>query len=743
MSSQEELEELRARLRESERRREEAERLNQETTLPEYIDACHSHLFLGLIVQDVKSSTKGDPANAERKLRPDHIREWQNFHNEQQTIWDALMDSEFSTERHFRPLFMLQVDGKELRERRLGSELDLGFFERQTVERPVEYIIKQIAANPPLRKHFRLQGNVKFENHANTLNDGTTSESELISTNLGEPSPRRSERLAAAKNDEKTKPKRPPRPRADQICVYDKGRETKVPAFIIEYKAPHKLSLAHIKAGLVDMDLEEIVRFQARETPTTACKRVVAAVITQAYSYMVTGGLPFGYVCTGEAFIFLQVKHDDPSTAYYFLSVPKEDVGDSTGWESGHEGDNKLHVTAVGQALAFTLRALQATPRNSGWIRWAEENLQKWEMVYDDILDAIEEKDIPSSAFKPPTRSRNAYCRMSPVRTRSKAVLSSVASCNSPQIGTANGSDEDPDDEFPPDTPTRSDRQPRMANTAASSRQATTHASKNSENRGENRKYCTQRCLRGLISRGPLDPTCPNVLDHGIGRHGLSKAKLLSLLAKQMSPKHLCADTQLGCESLHIHGLRGALFKVTLFSHGYTFLGKGVPWEHVGIARYEESIYDLLVEIQGIHVPVLLGGIDVHGSLYYDGIVQIVHLMLMSYSGKNIDTAMRELPERRDQLIANAESSLRAIQRFGILHSDPIPANILWNSVDDQVMIIDLERARIPERGTPLMPISSNRRLRQDSVFTEDRNALLPRFDREVREMKNNLLRYI
>lgn len=39
---------------------------------------------------------------------------------------------------------------------------------------------------------------------------------------------------------------------------------------------------------------------------------------------MIEGGLKYGYVCTGEAFIFLRVLHDGPSTAYYYLSVPKE-----------------------------------------------------------------------------------------------------------------------------------------------------------------------------------------------------------------------------------------------------------------------------------------------------------------------------------------------------------------------------------------------------------------------------------
>ncbi|KAF4232333.1 hypothetical protein CNMCM8980_004914 [Aspergillus fumigatiaffinis] len=44
--------------------------------------------------------------------------------------------------------------------------------------------------------------------------------------------------------------------------VYNKGPEGDVPAFIIEYKAPHKVALAHIRAGLQGMDLDGVLRLQ-------------------------------------------------------------------------------------------------------------------------------------------------------------------------------------------------------------------------------------------------------------------------------------------------------------------------------------------------------------------------------------------------------------------------------------------------------------------------------------------------
>ena len=144
-----ELQELRQRLEEERRLREQAEEQlthqraqTQLTTLLEFLDACYVHLFLGLAIQkDGKSSTKGDPANADHKLRPTTIREWVDFPREQSAIWMELMDTDFVTERHFTPLLVLKEYGKEVRESMISSELDLNYFE-QTVESRLASVIK-------------------------------------------------------------------------------------------------------------------------------------------------------------------------------------------------------------------------------------------------------------------------------------------------------------------------------------------------------------------------------------------------------------------------------------------------------------------------------------------------------------------------------------------------------------------------------------------------------------------------
>ncbi|OJD13932.1 hypothetical protein AJ78_05669 [Emergomyces pasteurianus Ep9510] len=755
--SLEEIRELRQRLEEEQRQREQAERLQrhaeeqlklltQETTLPEFLDACHVHLFLGLTIQqDKNSTTKGNPANADRKLRPAKIREWTDFPAEQISVWEDLMNTEFVTERHFTPALALKEYGKEARER-ISSELDLHYFERQTIETRVASVIKQLCASPQLRQIFCLKGNVTFENHANTLTDESSIAADINSLSLTQRQPRRPDRLAAKLSSVALPPQQPDpgetqrtsqprssRPRADQFCVYNKGDDGKVPAFIVGYKAPHKFSLAHIKAGLQDMDLDEVLCFKERESPEVICRRVVAAVITQTFSYMIHGGLEYGYVCTGEAFIFLRVLHDDPSTVYYYLSVPEADVGSTTGWTDNPDDDNRLHLTALGQVLAFTLRALQVSTRDIAWTNLAASNLETWVMVYDKLLDEISEKEIPSSDFKPPTWSRNEYCRTSPVKTRSKPT--GAASCCSSQKTTSSRCDDDVEDGFDPSTPSRPPQAPRIRNPPTSSSISAAETSQSSRSKGKSRQYCTQQCLRGLITGSQLDRKCPNVMDHGVDRHQLTPSTLIHLLDLQLSNNNLQLDTQLGCDSLHIHGSRGALFKITLWSHGYTFVGKGVPVEFVQGSKHEQRVYSHLAPIQGVHVPVLLGSLELRRPFSYDGIAEIVHLMFMGYAGKTV--AGRYDLDRR-QLTQQAEKSLQAIHELHVLQGDPIAGNLVEE--DGRVMFIDFERATLQTRRVPLGSVSPNQKHKREVCSLEKNwNNRLDCFEREKRRMRNEL----
>ncbi len=53
------------------------------------------------------------------------------------------------------------------------------------------------------------------------------------------------------------------------------------------------------------------------------------------------------------------------STVYYSISVLKRDVGPSTDWNDDGNRPNRLHLTAVAHAVAFTLRAIQTRPHGA------------------------------------------------------------------------------------------------------------------------------------------------------------------------------------------------------------------------------------------------------------------------------------------------------------------------------------------------------------------------------------------
>lgn len=57
----------------------------------------------------------------------------------------------------------------------------------------------------------------------------------------------------------------------------------------------------------------------------------MAAVVTQLFSYMVTQGTWYGYICTGQAYAFLRIG-DDPSNVYYSVHIPSRDFDDNDHW---------------------------------------------------------------------------------------------------------------------------------------------------------------------------------------------------------------------------------------------------------------------------------------------------------------------------------------------------------------------------------------------------------------------------
>ncbi|KAI1958203.1 hypothetical protein LOZ58_005318 [Ophidiomyces ophidiicola] len=207
--------------------------LARPTTIFEYLDTCHMHLFLGLTVGDTKDSTKGALTKPDGRLRPQKITEWLGFADEQERVWNRLMDVETETTR---------------------SKLDLRHFQRDTLARPVRSLISSLYSNEEVRTRFHLLGEISFENHGNTLNDEPNEDeppaecppAKLRKTDKGEATP--------------PTPASNPHPLVNEFCVYNRGNGQNLPAFIVELKPPHKLPLSIIERSLKNMDLDEVLQ---------------------------------------------------------------------------------------------------------------------------------------------------------------------------------------------------------------------------------------------------------------------------------------------------------------------------------------------------------------------------------------------------------------------------------------------------------------------------------------------------
>ncbi|KAI1938719.1 hypothetical protein LOZ12_004040 [Ophidiomyces ophidiicola] len=677
--------------------------LNRPTTIFEYLDTCHTHLFLGLTVGDTKDSTKGALTKPDGRLRPQKITEWLGFADEQEGVWNRLMDIEFVSERHFSSLSFLTELGASLRTETTRSELDLRHFQRDTLSRPVRSLISSLYSNEEVRTRFHLLGEISFENHGNTLNDEPTEDeppaecppAKLRKTDKGEATP--------------TTPASNPHPLVDEFCVYNRGNGQNLPAFIVELKPPHKLPLSIIEHSLKNMDLDEVLQCQPNESEKIKSRRTMAAVITQAFSYMIKSGVRYGYVSTGEAFIFLYIG-EDPGTVYYYLSQPKKDVGESTGYAGQTDQPNKLHMTAVGQVLAFTLRSLLEPPCPQDWRKRAEDLLKPWQLCYNDDSDITtpSPKSVATEGYTPELRSREDYASRSPVMTRAKKLI--LLPSQQPHASENDQSSEESDENsnYSPDSPCRGARRSTNVMVVIPPYHPKTSPRTRPFSEGRSRPYCTPQCLLGLLNGGNLDKACPNVNDHGTDKHQINISTFLSLLHDQLlikeeRPLDLYASD--GCESLHIHGSRGALFEVILFAYGYKLVGKGFPAWFLRYLQHERAIYQHLLPVQGRHVPVCLGTLDLSKlPLSYDGIAEIPQVLLLSFAG----ISLRRSGIDRKKLSKMASESLQAIHRLGVRHCDPYVRNIFWNVDSKRVVFIDFERAQIQEARPPLQVTSFN-----------------------------------
>lgn len=227
------------------------------------------------------------------------------------------------------------------------------------------------------------------------------------------------------------------------------------------------------------------------------------------------------------------------------------------------------------------------------------------------------------------------------------------------------------------------------------------------------RPYCTQACLLGLIRGHVLDKKCPNVDAHQKKareygrndrymsrrlrnkRHALDQPALAQLIEEQLQ-KGDREDTG-AIQSLDRSGWAGALFRVELVSHGYTFVGKGTVEALIPALHTEAKMYERLDAIQGKAIPVYLGRIDLKAAaaaFHLTSRVAIVHLILLSWAGEE---AWRQGGIKAERLWLETARTNAEVAALGVQQADLRRQNVLWNTELDRAILIDFEFAHIDD----------------------------------------------
>ena len=637
-------------------------------TFANLLTLCHDEIGQVQVEQDKSRCTEGAVGNPHKKLLPQTLRPWTGFPILLETIFRKVntIYHQCKEPPATFPNSNLIIKGIKPRRRPLASELDLRKQQADCVEDMVETVIRDLIKEREPPAEFKLGSDIDIDNHANNLSQNDA-------------------KILVAKM-------------ADKILVRKVEGNTNQLVLIVEYKPPHKLSIEMLKAGLKDLDLPDLVHRVKSSNDKTInsiekSEDAVAIVIAQTYTYMIDSGVQYAYLTTGEAFVFLHTQEQDRETLYYHMVIPKD--------TSTSETLDGISNTAIGQVISFYILACGGKFYDQDTRCRHREQASLWhkdeERLMAGMTPSPQKPPTPSSSYKSHAK-RHAPAHSQSQTTRRLGLRSSTSG-ETPALNVQarkDDSDDSPDgdDSKAPSNPfapasTRASNRSRDTSSRSTNNASQTSNETSSSSRKRHENYCTHQCLLGLVNKGALDPSCPNYEFHpkrgkgrGKKRHAIGVEKLRKLLLAQIQ---ITMNTNI--EPLGLEGSRGAIFKLTLESHGYTMIGKGTPPLHVADLKVERRAYDLLHPLQGTVIPVCLGAIDSPRRYFYDLDVDIYHWLLISFAGKSLTQA--EFDAQKPSVYAMADNLLR----YGIKHPDISPGNILWDERAKRLMMIDFERS--------------------------------------------------
>ena len=713
--------------REKEQAQEQLKHHSQKTTLEEFLRDSHLYVFKALRIASESISSTGHATKVDGKYYPLWLRCWENFTTIQRDHFDKI-SSIFGESK----LFLKSSSTKDISTRACRGpaayEDDIEHFEKDAIEAPVLDIFDCLKHNSGIREEFNFASLEFSKNHRRVKQQSDIDQAGRDkAASDEEASDRVQERPRQTGSNKRLETERKP----DTRSTYPDGRGIRIcpggerTAFVYDYKAAHKLALENLKPALMKETLfmEVVDRVCGNKMSSDLGQRKldsadaqIAMVLTQAFDYMVTNGVKYGYVTGGKSLVFLCTEFEDLRTLYYYLCIPDEQADDDEAQDK-NQGVNVFH-TAVAQLASFCLLALRSDALDERSVDNAIGNskLKKWPDPYSEDVDSSTQSGASSnetggSLFKDKSKKGPPATRNISLRSRSTCKDTAPLQKKS---------DHDDDEE----RDSAAFRAPRLTGTTGTKRRKDELSSGNSNDNTStqplpSKQYCTQSCLLGLKKGFDLDQNCPNVLSHCTvengTKHPIDATEFVSLVSEQLcqSPYRYCAAVDPFGLSGKI-GAIGALFKLELSKYGYTFVGKGTQSAHLSHLYHEDLVYSRLARLQGEVVPVYLGIVDLTKGYLLPGGDRAFHMMLMSWGGEVASKAhMASTPD----MAAEINRSAREVWSEGVYQGDEHMSNVLWNEERRRVMLIDFDHATLlpAAKHKQTLKLSKKRQGRGDS----------------------------
>lgn len=746
--------EAEARAEEAETRVEAMEKQLAKTTFPEFLDICHTNVFMKLDVQKNKLlTTTGGMTKVDGKQYPRCLKPWNEFpalHEESFAIFERA----FQLRQLFPSPAGLGYLADKLSDKKLASEEDLKNFECLAVEGCVLDVFPRflevargdvtIFPTPDLPHEISFNSypfgviateadEEESEPEAGPEQDDdssrprTASRGRTLQRSGAGGTPRRNKPLiikddrpayigalgvakrdmdeaiarAAAEAEEREKsgpPKKRHSPertkvRPDQWCFRHSADEyTNVrPLFVVEYKAAHKID----KDLLRDCLEPEVAASLMEDAIRTVAGRSNGEVAKAKRDIAKVFTQTYHYMVDYG----LQYSYATTGNSLIFLYLdPKQpsmlyyhlEEPESAVRSSGRED---IKRSAVALVLSFMLMSLKGQHMTQRWKKNIHKEQPKWPQPYEDMKDM-------------PTNTPNSLS----LTTTTVTLAPKVAEASKdPQKGSGTRRQhQDGDCDLGP----TSDSSRRSQSSSWSTRETLGTDTTQSEEEPEwsysvdappspALPFCTQACLLGLKTGGKRDPRCPNANLHqrrdaadvvsADDRHPITAAELCAQLTHQ-----LASDMDHDCQNLERYGMYGAIgsmFKLALSEYGYCFLGKGVQRAHRKRLEKEAVTYSFLEACQGRLVPVVLGVIELVDEYWTECGAHISHMMLMTFAGDSLWHHSRK--QKKNPALYQDEilRTLKELEPYGVEHGDENNNNMVWNEELQRVMVIDFDYA--------------------------------------------------